>query len=221
MKVGLLGTGVVGRTVGTKLIELGHEVTMGSREAGNERAVEWADAAGDAAAEGSFADAARVSDLIINATSGSASLAALSTIEAADLDGKILIDAANPFDASAGMPPTLSVSNDDSLGEQIQASFPASKVVKAMNTMSCLVMVEPARVPGDHVTPIAGNDDEAKLVVSELIESFGWPRERVIDYGDITAARGLEMYMAFWIRLFMKFGDGDFNIALQRAAPVG
>ena len=216
MKIGLLGTGIVGSTIATKLTELGHEVMMGSRAAGNDAARGWAAGAGPNASEGSFADAAAFGELVFNCTSGMHSLDALAAAGADNLAGKVLIDVANPLDFSQGMPPRLSVCNTDSLGEQIQRALPETKVVKALNTLNCLVMVDPARVPGEHDLFISGNDQVAKAQVLELLESFGWPAERIVDLGDITAARATEMYLPHWLRLFGALQTGDFNIKLVR-----
>src|SRR5919199_3123972 len=143
MRIGVLGTGMVGQTLATKLVELGHEVTMGARAAGNEKAAEWASGADEGAAEGSFADAAAHGELVFNCTAGTASLDALRAAGAEELRGKVLVDVANPLDGSTGFPPALSVANDDSLGEQIQREFADARVVKALNTISASVMVEP------------------------------------------------------------------------------
>lgn len=215
MKVAVLGTGMVGQTIATKLAELGHEVTMGSREAGNEKAVAWAAGAGDAAAEGSFADAAAAGEIVFNCTAGGASLQALSAAGEENLNGKALVDVANALDFSQGAPPSLSVCNTDSLGEQIQRGFPGAKVVKALNTVNAAVMVEPAKVPGDHFLPICG-DEAAKSQVIELLGEFGWPSERVQDLGDIAAARAMEMYLPLWLALMNSLGTAEFNIALAR-----
>ena len=165
MKIGVLGTGIVGSTIASKLCALGHEVTMGARSAGNETARTWAESAGTNASEGSFADAAAFGALVFNCTSGMHALDALEEAGAANLAGKVLIDVANPLDFSQGRPPTLSVCNTDSLGEQIQRALPETNVVKALNTLNCLVMVDPARVPGDHDVFICGNDEGAKAQV--------------------------------------------------------
>ena len=212
MKIGVLGTGTVGRTVGTKLVELGHEVTIGSRTANNEQAAEWVDATGERAAQGTFADAAAFGEIVFNCTAGSASLEALGSVSGEALAGKILVDVANPLDFSEGMPPTLSVANDDSLGEQIQRALPSTRVVKALNTVNANVMVEPGRVPEEHDLFVCGNDEGAKAEVSELLESFGWPRERILDLGDITGARAMEMYLPLWLRLLRKLGTSEFNV---------
>jgi predicted dinucleotide-binding enzyme len=216
MKIAVLGTGVVGQTIGTKLIELGHEVVMGSRQAGNDAAVTWSEGAGETAGEGSFGDAAGFGEIVFNCTAGGSSLDALAAAGEADLTGKVLIDVANPLDFSAGMPPTLSICNDDSLGERIQAAFPEARVVKTLNTVNSAVMVEPGRVGGDHVVFVCGEDGDAKGEVEELLESFGWPAERIVDLGGIAAARGTEMYLPLWLALYGKLGSGDFNIAVER-----
>lgn len=217
MRVGVLGTGMVGNAIGGRLVALGHEVMMGAREAGNERARAWAEAAGEGASEGSFADAAAFGELLVNCTAGGHSLEAIEAAGRENLAGKVLIDVANALDSSGGRPPTLSVANTDSLGEQVQRTFPDAKVVKALNTMNCQVMVDPSRVPGDHAVFVCGDDADAKRQVGELLEAFGWPSARIVDLGGIEAARGTEMYVALWLRLWGTLGTGDFNIALVRA----
>jgi hypothetical protein len=210
---------MVGAAIGSRLIALGHEVRMGSRAAGNEKAVAWAADAGGSASEGSFADAASFGEIVFNCTSGSGSLDALESAGAENLRGKVLIDVANPLDFSEGMPPTLFVSNTDSLGERIQRALPEVRVVKALNTMNCEVMVAPELIAGDHAAFICGDDESAKARVRELLGEFGWPSERVIDLGGIEAARGTEMYLPLWLRLMAAEGSGRFNIGLLTAAP--
>lgn len=212
MQFGVLGTGMVGQTIASKLVSLGHTVMMGARNAGNEKALAWASAAGTLASQGSLADAARFGEILVNATAGAASLDALTAAGADNLAGKILIDIANPIDTASGMPPTLSVCNTDSLGEQIQRAFPASRVVKTLNTMSADVMVNPGLVPGAHNVFMCGNDPQAKARVMEVLESFGWPAAHILDLGDISNARGTEMYLALWVRLWGAVGTGHFNI---------
>ena len=218
MKIGVLGTGTVGQTLAGKLVTLGHEVTMGSRRAGNETAVTWAGAAGERASEGSFADAARAGDVVINATAGAASVDALSSAGTENLAGKLLIDVANPLDFSAGMPPTLTVCNTDSLGEQIQRAFPEARVAKTLNTVNASVMVDPRIVPGSHTIFVCGNDSEAKAQASDLLQSFGWAREEIMDLGDIAAARGAEMYLPLWLRLWGATGTGHLNVQVVVAS---
>ena len=216
MKIGILGTGMVGKTIASKLVELGHEVRMGSRAAGNENAVAWATEAGEGASEGAFADAAGFGEIVFNCTAGVASLDALKAAGDTNLAGKLLIDVANTLDFSQGMPPSLSVCNTDSLGERIQRAFPATHVVKALNTVNCDVMVEPARVPGEHIVFVCGNDAEAKEKAVRLLSEFGWRVERVLDLGDITAARSTEMYLPLWLNLMGQLGTLHFNIELAR-----
>ena len=202
MKIGVLGTGNVGRTIAAKLDELGHDVRVGSRTA-KEDAV-------------TFADAAAHGELLFNCTAGDKSLEALRMAEADNLADKILVDVANPLDFSQGMPPILAVCNADSLGEEIQRLFPRSKVVKALNTVNCNVMVNPSLLPGEHDVFVCGNDEGAKDGVRELLQSFGWPAERINDLGDITAARGTEMYLPLWLRLANVAESANFNIRIVR-----
>ena len=218
MRFGVLGTGTVGQTLATKLASLGHEVTMGSREAGNEKAVAWAKQAGDSAGEGSFEDAAAAGEVVINATAGTASVEALRQAGPDNLAGKVLIDVANPLDFSQGMPPRLSVCNDDSLGEQIQREFPDARVVKTLNTVNAGVMVDPQSVAASHTVFVAGDDAAAKEQVRELLGSFGWQPDDVLDLGDIGAARGTEMYLPLWLRLWGATGTANLNVKVLAAA---
>jgi predicted dinucleotide-binding enzyme len=211
MRIGILGTGVVGKTLGTKLAKLGHEVRMGSRAAGGEKAKAWVKDSAARSSEGSFADAAAHGEIVFNCTSGMASLDALKAAGAKNLQGKILIDVANPLDVSKGMPPTLSVCNTDSLGEQIQRAFPTAKVVKSLNTVAAAVMVEPSLIPGVHTMFVSGNDAKAKAEVINLLKTgFGW--KEVMDLGDITGARAQEMLLPLWLRLYMKHKTPNVNI---------
>ena len=216
MRIGVLGTGMVGNTIGSKLIQLGHEVRMGSRAAGNEKAVAWAVQAGEDASEGTFAESAAFGEIVVNCTAGVASLDALAAAGEENLAGKLLIDVANPIDFSGGMPPTLSVCNEDSLGESIQRAFPGARVVKALNTVNCDVMVEPLSVPGEHVAFVCGDEAAAKDEAVALLGTFGWPPERVLDLGGISASRGLEMYLLFWLGVYGALGTHRFNIAIAR-----
>jgi predicted dinucleotide-binding enzyme len=218
MRIGVFGTGTVGQTLATKLASLGHEVTMGSREAGNDKAVAWAKQAGDSASEGTFADAAAAGEVVINATAGTASVEALRQAGADNLSGKVLIDVANPLDFSQGMPPRLGVCNDDSLGEQIQREFPDARVVKTLNTVNAGVMVDPQAVAASHTIFVAGDDAAAKEQVRELLGSFGWQADDVLDLGDISAARGTEMYLPLWLRLWGATGTANLNVKVLVAA---
>ena len=214
MRIGILGTGIVGQTLGTKLVSIGNEVKLGSRSASNEKAAAWVKSAGRGASQGTFADAAAFGELLFNCTSGKASLDALRQAGGKNLDGKVLVDVANPLDFSKGMPPTLAVCNTDSLGEQIQRAFPEARVVKSLNTMSARVMVDPKKVPGDHAIFVCGNDATAKSQVTELLREFGW--KTVLDLGDISGARGAEMVLPLWVRLMGTLKSPNFNFIISR-----
>jgi 8-hydroxy-5-deazaflavin:NADPH oxidoreductase len=216
MKIGVLGTGMVGNAIATKLVALGHEVCMGSRIAGNEHAHAWAQAAGAGASTGTFADAAAHGELLFACIHGVNTLDALEAAGREHLAGKVLVEVGNPLDFSGGMPPTLAVCNTDSLGEQVQRAFPDARVVKALNTMNCTVMVDPASVPGEHDVFVCGDDAGAKRHVRELLETFGWPAARIIDLGGIAASRGVEMYVTLWLSLYGAVGSPHFNIAVAR-----
>jgi predicted dinucleotide-binding enzyme len=213
MRIAVLGTGTVGRTLAGKLVQTGHQVTIGSRSATNEAALEWAAGAGPQAKAATFFDAAADSEVVINATPGAVSLEVLAAASTKNLDGKVIIDVANPLDHSAGFPPSLSISNTDSLAETIQRSFPTARVVKALNTMRADVMVAPDRLAGgDHDVFMAGNDAAAKEVVAGLLREFGWLPDHIRDLGALEAARGMEMWLPLWLRIFLRQGDRVFNI---------
>jgi predicted dinucleotide-binding enzyme len=219
MRYAVLGTGTVGATLASKLVAIGHEVRMGAREAGHPKAVAWASAAGGGASQGSFADAAAFGEVVVNATAGAHSLPALRAAGAANLRGKVLLDVANPIEPDSGFPPRLTVCNGDSLGEQIQREFPDARVVKSLNTVTAAVMVDPGSVPGRHTIYVCGNDAAARSAVGELLQAFGWPAESVLDLGDITAARGVEMWLIHWITLMRRLGTAQFNLEVH--APRG
>ena len=202
MRIGVLGTGMVGRALAGKLRELGHDVVVGSREAGDDARP--------------FEEAAAHGELIVNATNGEHALDALAQAGADNLRGKVLVDVTNPLDFSRGRPPTLNVCNDDSLAEQIQRAHPEARVVKTLNTVNANVMVDPSLVPGEHDIFVSGDDEAAKGEVAALLESVGWPRENILDLGDITTARGPEMYLPLWLRLFGVAGVPNFNIRVMR-----
>ncbi len=210
MNIGIFGTGSVGAAIGSKLIELGHTVKMGARSATNEKATAWVSGAGPNASHGTFADAAAFGEVLFNATSGQGSLEALAQAGAENMRGKVLVDIANPLDFSRGMPPSLTVVNTDSLGEQIQRAFPDVRVVKSLNTMNANVMVNPALVPGDHDVFVSGDDAEAKAQVTTILRDwFGW--RSIIDLGGIASARGVEMILPLWVNLMVVKQTPMFN----------
>lgn len=215
MKIAVLGTGNVGDTIGSKLIALGHTVMMGSRTADNEKAKAFADRHVEKASAGTFADAASYGEIIFNCTAGVGSMEALKLAGEKNLNGKIIIDIANPLDFSKGMPPSLAISNTNSLGEEIQKTFPQTKVVKALNTMWCGLMVNPTMINGgDHSTFVCGNDTAAKEKVKEILKSFGWLDKNILDLGDITKARGTEMYLPLWLSIYGATNNGAFNFKI-------
>jgi 8-hydroxy-5-deazaflavin:NADPH oxidoreductase len=206
MKIGVLGTGMVGNTIATRLVGLGHDVLMGARSAENARAGAWAESVGGLGWRGTFADAAAFGEMAFNCTRGASSLEALASAGADRLDGKILIDVANI------LPP------DDpgpiALGQQIQTAFPRTRVVKTLNTMNCAVMVDPRSVPGAHTVFMSGDDAGAKQATRELLESFGW--RDIIDLGGIASARGMESYVTLWVSISRALGTMSFNVAVLR-----
>jgi 8-hydroxy-5-deazaflavin:NADPH oxidoreductase len=226
MKIAVIGTGMVGQALAGRLAELGHDVTVGTRDVagtmartapdamGNPPYSVWASAHPDITLA-TFADAAAGAELVVNATSGSAAIAALQAAGAANLAGKVVIDISNPLDFSRGFPPSLFVKDTDSLGEQIQSAFPDAKIVKSLNTLTAALMVNPALLAGaDHSVFVSGNDPEAKKTVTGLLESFG--HTDVIDLGDITSARGTEMLLPIWLRLMGTLNTGMFSFKIVR-----
>lgn len=215
MKIAVLGTGNVGDTIGSKLIEIGHFVMMGSRTAENEKAKSFVAKHHDKASTGTFSDAAAFGEIIFNCTAGIGSMEALKMAGEKNLNGKIIVDIANPLDFSKGRPPSLAVCNTNSLGEEIQKAFPQAKVVKALNTMWCGLMVNPAMINGgDHSTFVSGNDTAAKEEVKKILKSFGWAEKDILDLGDITKARGTEMYLPLWLSIYGATNNGAFNIKI-------
>jgi predicted dinucleotide-binding enzyme len=226
MKIGVIGTGSVGRTMAARLAELGHSVTVGTRDPaatmartepdgmGNPPFADWHADYPDVTL-GTFEQAAHHGDVVLNATGGAGSVSALTAAGADNLRGKVLIDIANPLDFSQGFPPFLSVKDTDSLGEQIQRAFPEVRVVKSLNTMTASLMADPKQLAGgDHSVFVSGNDAQAKATVTALLESLG--HTDVIDLGDITTARGSEMVLPIWVRLWGALGTPIFNFKIVR-----
>ncbi len=226
MRFGILGTGVVGKTTAARLAGLQHQVIVGTRNPeetlsrtepdpyGNPPFSAWQEEHPEVRL-GTFGEAAAHGEMVVNATAGAVSLEALELAGEANLNGKVLIDVSNPLDFSRGMPPTLSVSNTDSLGEQIQRRFAEARVVKTLHTMNAYLMVDPAQLAGaDHTVFVGGDDAEAKAAVADLLRSFGWAD--IIDLGDITTARGTEMMLPVWLRLFGALQKPVFNFKIVR-----
>jgi predicted dinucleotide-binding enzyme len=215
MRIAVLGTGQVGHAVATRLVEIGHEVRMGSRTAGNEKAVAWA--AEHGGTEGSFADAAAFGEVVVNATGGLVAIEALTAAGAENLAGKPLLDISNALDFSGGFPPSIVQPEGRSVAESIQAAFPDARVVKTLNTVNISVMVNPRTLPEPTTTFIAGDDDAAKDVTRSLLRGIGWDDDEILDLGGLAAARGLEQYMPLWLTMMQKFGSPVFNVRVVRA----
>lgn len=229
MRIAVIGTGMVGRALAGKLASLGHEVAIGTRDVEATLARTEADGMGTPPFSEwqkenpgvrlmAFPGAGAFGEIVLNATAGVNSLAALGAVGAEILADKVLIDLALPLDFSNGMPPRLTIANDDSLGEQTQRAFPKSRVVKTLNTMFVSIMVEPSRVPGHHSIFLAGDDEGAKATVNGLLAELGWPDDSMVDLGGIQGARGTEMYMQLYFTLVGVIGHFDFNIALALRA---
>lgn len=213
-KIGVLGTGNVGTTIGSKLIQLGYEVKMGSRTINNEKAVEWVKNNGSKASQGTFEAAANFGGIVFLCVKGEAALKVLEMAKEENLNGKTLIDISNPLDFSKGMPPTLFVCNTDSLAEQIQRAFPEVNLVNTLNIVNCDVMIDPKISGGDPTMFLCGNDSNAKEEVKEILKQFGWID--IIDLGDISAARGTEMILPIWLRIWNSLQDGHFAFKVLR-----
>jgi 8-hydroxy-5-deazaflavin:NADPH oxidoreductase len=225
MFIAVLGTGMVGRAIAARLHELGHDVTVGTRDPQATQARTEPDGMGNppfSAWHGahpgiglaSFADAAAGAELVVNASSGAATMDVLGLAGADNLSGKVLVDISNPLDFSAGFPPTLSVKDTDSLGEQIQRAFPDAFVVKTLNTLTADLMAHPDRLPEPTSVFVSGDDPEAKRLVTGLLIEMG--HRDVIDLGGIETARGVEMWMPLWLRLMGSLGTAEFNVKVVR-----
>jgi NADPH-dependent F420 reductase len=208
MNIGILGTGMVGEALATKLAQLGHKVMMGSRTANNENAAKWAAKNGPAASQGTFADATAFGEVVFLCTKGDITLDVVRSLGAPVFNGKVVVDVSNPLDFSKGMPPSLLICNTSSLAEEVQKTLPSAKVVKTLNIVNCQVMIDPVKTAGEPTMLISGNDRDAKATVTGLLKSFGW--KDIIDLGDIKTARATEMLVPLWLSLFNTFGNPHF-----------
>ncbi len=219
MKIGILGTGEVGDLIGSRLIENGHQVMMGGREANNQKGLAFANKHSSAnASYGTFADASKFGGIIFNATNGRFALEALKLAQT-DFADKIIIDVANPLDFTT-TPPTLisEFANSNSIGESIQHQYPKAKVVKTLNTFGMTLGVNPKQLNnGNHSVFVSGNDESAKAKTKTLLTEFGWEIDNMIDLGDITGARAMEMYLILAVRMKMLFGESIFNIKVIKS----
>jgi hypothetical protein len=204
---------MVGLAISNRLAELRHEVMIGTRDPS--KSTDKLKSLQETVQVGTFAEAAAFGEILFNATGGGVSIEALQMAGESNLNGKVLADISNPLDFSKGMPPSLFVSNTDSLGEQIQRTFPDVKVVKTLNTVTAAIMVNPQSVAvGEHDMFVCGNDADAKDQTVKVLKEFGW--SHIIDLGDLSAARGMEMYLPIWLRLWGALGSGMFNIRIAR-----
>jgi predicted dinucleotide-binding enzyme len=221
MQIAVLGTGFAGRTLAAALHAAGHQVVVGTRDPRASLARTEPDSRGTPgfgpwAAEHpdirvvTQPEAGGYGEVLVNATSGEGTLAAVGA--AAPPAGTVLLDVSNALDFSGGFPPVLAVANTDSVGEQLQRTFPDVRVVKSLNTVNAAVMVDPAALPGEHHIFVAGEDAEAKAVVTGLLGDLGWPAASVLDLGGIRSARATEMYLPLWLALMGATGSAEFNI---------
>lgn len=197
MKVGILGTGDVGRALGKAFVTLGNEVKLGGRDAKNEKAAAWVKEMGSLASSGTFADVAAFGDLLVLATHGDAYESVLTAAGVQRFKGKVVIDTTNPLDFSKGRPPSLTVGHTDSGGEQVQRFLPEARVVKAFNIVGNTNMFRPSFADGPPDMLICGNDKAAKEEVTKVLHDFGWPS--VIDIGPIEGSRHLESLCITWV----------------------
>lgn len=217
MKIAVLGTGMVGQALASKLVERGHDVRMGSRTADNAAATTWAEQAGERGTHGTFADAAAFGEVVFLCTLGAASVEVVESVGASTWAGKVLVDVSNPLDFSEGMPPLLFTERNESLGQRVQRAAPGARVVKALNTVNCLLMVDASRVPGEHDLFICGDDEGAKETVRTIVSrDFGWTI--IHDLGPLAMARTTEMLLPLWAQLYARLGSPDFNFHVQRRA---
>jgi 8-hydroxy-5-deazaflavin:NADPH oxidoreductase len=215
MRIGVLGTGTVGRTLATAFEQAGHDVVLGTRDPQAGAAAEWA--AGHRGTAATFPDAAEHGEVVVLALSGAATLDVARSLGDAAA-GKVVLDVTNPLDFGHGFPPRLSTAPGESLAEQVQSALPDARVVKGLNTVNADVMVQPDRIPGEHTLPIAGDDDDAKRQVRSLLADLGWPDDAVLDLGGLSAARASEAYVLMWVALLQATGTPHVSIRVVRAA---
>lgn len=231
-KAGVFGTGVVAQIISEKLASLGHDVMIGTRNMqqtlsrsekdmfGRPGFRDW-HTANKNIKLGTFGMAAAFGEVLVNATNGSGALAAMELAGRENLAGKVMLDISNPLDFSRGFPPSLTICNTDSLAEQIQAAYPELKLVKSLNTMNAYIMVNPGMIPGDHTVFMSGNDAGAKADVKSLLQAIGWENSNILDLGDVTTARGTEMLLPLWVRLYGSLKHGMFNFHIAMGKPPG
>jgi hypothetical protein len=216
MKIGILGSGMVGKTVGSALAALGHQVKLGTRSPAKSDLTAWVQSNSGKASTGTFAEAVQFGEILFLCTKGEATLQALQLAGPTNFEGKVVVDITNPLDFSKGMPPSLltQFANTSSLGEEVQRALPGARVVKSLNIVNCEVMVNPRKSGGDPTMFVCGNDQTAKQTVTGVLKSFGWTD--ILDIGDISAARGMEMMLPIWLRLWMATQNGYIGFKIVR-----
>ena len=218
MKIGVLGTGVVGEAIASAIVQKGFNVRMGSRSASNEKAEAWMKKSNDHASVGDFNDAAAFGDILFLCLNGEHAMDAIDAIDEENVRGKIIVDITNPLDFSAGMPPRIiqDYGNSTSLGEEIQKALPHAHVVKTLNTVNYKLMVD-ARIVngGDHHMFLCGNDADAKNKVKHfLVDNFHWKADHLLDLGSIQTARCIEAIVPFWVSVWQALGTPLFNFKI-------
>ncbi len=220
MKIGVLGTGTVGESIASALVEKGFDVMMGSRTQNNKKAAEWVAQANEHASQGNFNDAAAFGDMLFLCLNGANAMQAINTIDKENLAGKIVVDITNPLDFTKGLPPQIveGLGNSNSLGEEIQKAMPESKVVKTLNTVNYKLMVDAREVnKADHNLFMCGDDAEAKNKVRKfLADHFYWKADRIIDLGGIESARAIEAIVPFWVLVYRSLGTPLFNFKIVK-----
>ncbi|MFF1482899.1 NADPH-dependent F420 reductase [Streptomyces sp. NPDC058301] len=215
MKIALLGTGNVAKVLAPKLVSLGHEVTLGSRDPGNSAGAQWAGDHG--AALTGIAEAAAGAEFVVNTAPGLASLDVLTAAGADNLRGKVVVDVSNATEVKDGVLGVVTQADGSSVAEQLQKAFPEARIVKALNTMAGQVMVDPGRIPGHHTVFLSGDDAAAKAEVADLLKSFGWGEAQILDIGDVVSARATEAALLLFVRLYTTFQSPEFNLSVARA----
>jgi 8-hydroxy-5-deazaflavin:NADPH oxidoreductase len=211
-QVGVLGSGEVGRRLAAGFRSRGHDVMIGSRDPGKPELREWLSGDGAGIQGGTFAQAAAHGELLVLAVLGDAAEQVIVDAGPGNFSGKVVIDAMNPLDFSAGFPPKLSIAGEDSLGERVQRTLPDAKVVKAFNTIGNPYFVDPAFSEGPPTMLIAGNDDDAKRTVGDVLADFGWPPP--VDIGGIEGSRELEAICIAWVKIGGARGSWDHGFKL-------
>ncbi|MCI4323386.1 MAG: NAD(P)-binding domain-containing protein [Thermoplasmata archaeon] len=213
MKVGIIGSGDVARSLGTGFIGAGHEVKIGTRGESSPALHAWVEAGSGKASAGTFTDAAKFGEIIVLATKGTANPEAIRTAGIDHFHGKVVIDVTNPLVMEPNSPPRLALGHTTSAGEEVQKLLPHSQVVKTLNTIGHVHMVHP-KFSGNPTMFLCGNDAKAKETVTGILRAFGW--KSIVDTGNIEGARELEPMCILWVKSAMNLGSWDLAFGLER-----